>query len=114
MPPTQDVLTFHTKRAKYQAAIHRRSLQNSISAPSPHNNGWLLKENELFIHWMSRDPAPQSVLLNIRCKCGSSRCHTKKCSCLSANLSCTDMFLCQNCDNMNDSNETSYDSDDED
>ena len=40
LPPNRDSLVCHTKRANYQAAIHRRSLLSKINAPSPTSSGW--------------------------------------------------------------------------
>ena len=39
LPPNMDALVLHTKRANYQAGIHRRCLQTVVDAPSPHGHG---------------------------------------------------------------------------
>ena len=55
-----DEVTQHTKRANYQAAILRRSLQAVINAPSPIGHGWSASdgESQLTVQWMTVDVAP--------------------------------------------------------
>ena len=47
MPPSQDALQNHCKRANYQAAIMRNSLMNIMNAPV--GQGWHLDSNQLTI-----------------------------------------------------------------
>ncbi|XP_056105946.1 uncharacterized protein LOC130084505 [Rhinichthys klamathensis goyatoka] len=100
MPPTSDALYQHCKRANYQAAIMRHSLKGIMCAPSPVGNGWHLEDGELTVTWMTRNPAPESVLQAVHCSCKHSKCETGRCSCMSARLSCTDLCRCQNCANV--------------
>jgi len=100
MPPTSDALYQHCKRANYQAAIMRHSLKAIMCAPSPIGNGWHLEDGELTVTWMTRNPAPESVLQAVHCSCKQSKCETGRCSCMSARLSCTDLCWCQNCANV--------------
>lgn len=100
MPPTSDALHQHCKRANYQAAIMRHSLKAMMCAPSPVGNGWHLEDGELTVTWMTRNPAPESVLQVVHCSCKQGKCETGRCSCMSARLSCTDFCLCQNCANV--------------
>ena len=100
MPPTSDALYQHCKRANYQAAIMRHSLQAVMCAPTPVGNGWHVEDGELTVTWMTRNPAPDSVLQVVHCGCKLGKCETGRCSCLSAKLSCTDLCLCQNCLNV--------------
>ena len=44
LPPTQDALLQHTKRAAYQAGIWCTSEQNQQHAPTPEDRGWTLDE----------------------------------------------------------------------
>lgn len=53
MPPCQDSLSQHAKRANYQAAIWKQASQPMITAPDPVEHGWLL-ENEQLSVWSSR------------------------------------------------------------
>jgi len=118
LPPTRDALRQHCKRSNYQAAIHRRALQQFISAPSPTNHGWIVKNYELMIYWMSKDPASEAVLLTVHYRCKAGACSTAKCSC-HFKLACTDFCKCsKNCLNKknddNDDDRHSGDDDDDD
>ena len=66
LPPCQDTLRKHCKRANYQSAIWRRSLQSSPQIPLPIGSGWCLKDGKLTIDWMSEEPAPKAVLELLR------------------------------------------------
>lgn len=91
MPPTSDALYQHCKRVNYQAAIMRHSLKGKMCAPSPVGNGWHLEDGELTVMWMTRNPAPDSVLKVVHCSCKQGKCETGRCSCMSARLTCTDL-----------------------
>ena len=56
LPPCQDTLRKHCQRGNYQAAVWRRSLQNSPVLPSPIGNGWFMKGECLALDWMSGCP----------------------------------------------------------
>ncbi|XP_061920275.1 uncharacterized protein LOC133660711 isoform X2 [Entelurus aequoreus] len=100
IPPTSDALHQHCKRANYQAAVMRHSLTGMMCAPSPIGNGWYIEDGELTVRWMTRNPAPDSVLQVVHCGCKTSKCETERCSCMSAKMSCTDVCHCQNCGNV--------------
>lgn len=52
LPPCQDSLNKHCRRANYQAAIWRNSLRNN-DVPSPVGNGWSpVTREKLVIDWM--------------------------------------------------------------
>lgn len=100
LPPTKDALSKHVARANYQAAIWRRSQECSPQVPDPDGHGWLLKEGELVIDWMSQNPAPKEVLEFIACGCKSAKgCSTARCSCVKNGLPCTDCCGCTECRN---------------
>ena len=50
LPPTKDALHEHSKRCNYQAAIHRKCLEQYISAPPSTDHGWKMKDNQLVIN----------------------------------------------------------------
>uniref|UniRef100_UPI00358F73A3 uncharacterized protein n=1 Tax=Myxine glutinosa TaxID=7769 RepID=UPI00358F73A3 len=60
MPPNQDALREHIKRANYQAGIYKRSLQPNAEIPVPDGHGWKMESGELVINWMNLPPAPDS------------------------------------------------------
>ena len=90
----------HTTRANYQAAIHRKAMVQFIQSPDPVHHGWLKADDgELEIKWMLQKPAPDDVLQTIMCKCKTSSCNSKRCSCRVFQLPCTDLCCCADCEN---------------
>ena len=98
LPLNRDSLLLHTKRANYQTAVYRRSLQQKINTPEPDGHGWLIANSTLTVQWGTLPAAPDFVLNYINCKCKKYGC-TSKCSCKSANLVCTDLCQCLSCEN---------------
>ena len=88
LPPCKDTLRKHCQRANYQAAVWRRSLQNSPVLPSPIGNGWFMKGECLALDWMSGEPAPKTVLELLSCQC-NRLCQLPNCTCLANGLKCT-------------------------
>lgn len=116
LPPNLDSLICHTRRANYQAAIHRRCLQRMINAPSPTAYGWKTTDNLLVTEWNTQPIAPDSLLKQIACGCKKTSCEEgNKCSCRSNGLKCTELCKCLNCCNVQETNEVEdLDSEDED
>lgn len=100
LPPNHDALQQHTYRCNYQAAVHRRGLQQTISAPSPVGHGWRLLDGQLVVHWMTTGAAPDEVLNYVHCSCKKSRCEASRCTCRTSDLSCTELCSCSNCANQ--------------
>ena len=94
LPPTKDELSLHIRRANYQTAIWRASLESQMDIPSPTEHGWFETEGLLKVKWMSKNPAPQEVLKVMFCKC-TTGCKTQQCSCHQAQMKCTDLCKCQ-------------------
>lgn len=69
-----------------------------VSLPSLDQNGRILENDIISVHWMDEKPTSEALLV-ISCGCKTSYT-TKRCSCVSQNLSCTDSCrcseLCQN------------------
>ncbi|KAG1677186.1 hypothetical protein GQR58_013981 [Nymphon striatum] len=104
LPPCKDALKQQTNRANYQAAIWRRSLQNSPEIPSPTNgHGWNVVEGKLGICWLTGAPAPDVVLELMSCKC-PRRCN-ENCPCVVNGFSCTPACKLLDCDNMQEEDE---------
>ena len=98
LPPTCDGLVQHINRANFQTASWCQCLNAEVAIPSPVGNGWTLTDAELEIVWMTRQPAPQSLLECVECKCKTG-CTTMRCSCRKADLKCTDLCSCSDCQN---------------
>ena len=54
---------------------------------------------QLVVHWMDGQPAPEAVLDLLACNC-TRKCSLPKCVCLSNGLKCTDMCRLQDCENQ--------------
>ncbi|KAG0719560.1 hypothetical protein GWK47_007246 [Chionoecetes opilio] len=65
----------HALRAKYQAAIWRRSLQSQPFVANPTDCGWMTDEDgKLAVKWMRGAPAPDAVMqLSVRNVCAVMR-----------------------------------------
>ena len=103
LPPMCDSLVQHINRANFQRANFQTAswcqcLNAEVAIPSPVGNGWTLTDAELEIVWMTRQPAPQSLLECVECKCKTG-CTTMRCSCRKADLKCTDLCSCSDCQN---------------
>ena len=80
LPPTRDALVLHVRRANYQAAVWRRALSNTFQPPSPHGHGWVVKNTELKVEWMTQPAAPAALLELRKCGCATG-CASQRCSC---------------------------------
>ena len=94
LPPCTDTLRKHSLRAKYHAAVWRRSLQRCPEIPSPVGCGWCTEHGKLVVDWMAGQPAPQAVLLSCQCSTSSK---LPSFSCIVNGLRCTDMCRLQDC-----------------
>ena len=121
LPPTQSALLQHSKRESYQTAIHKRSLQQNIEAPSPVGYGWELGSDlQLTIKWHAEVVIPADLGTVVSCSC-KSICETNRCSCRKSSLMCTQLCKCKQCTNNepfaqpedNDDESDDNDSDDE-
>ena len=105
LPPCKDALLQHTKRANYQAAIWRRSLQNTLDPPEPSaGHGWHLSMGEIAISWLTGPPAPEIVLSLTACKCPRV-CTKESCSCIQNGLPFTPACKLQKCTNITEEND---------
>ena len=94
LPPTQDALTQHVKRANYQATIWRHCLESQLEVPSPIGHGWTADSDGFLQYiWMTKPPAPDDVLQSSFCSCNKTACG-KRCSCKAKTLSCTGRCKC--------------------
>lgn len=117
IPPNDDTLHQHLLRANFQAYIWKHSLSNVLNLPSPCESGWTLEDGELVIRWMRKPCAPDGFLENVTCGCKTG-CQSRRCSCLRANMKCTEVCQCSNCSNPAEEHEdgeisSSEESDDE-
>ena len=100
LPPNQDSLLLHIRRANYQAAIHRRSLQQFIGEGNLTEHGWVMENGKLVIKWSTLPRAPNHLTAAIMCKCRKGKCHTRQCECVKNKITCTDLCKCIECSNQ--------------
>ena len=93
LPPCKDALQQHTKRANYQAAIWRQSLENSpMISDTTDGHGWKVDgDGQIGIEWLTGAPAPDIVLSLMSCECMRS-CKAGSCPCIDNGLSCTPRY----------------------
>ena len=73
LPPTQDALLQHARRAVFQTNIWTTSLQNIQDIPTPEDWGWRKQENSWKPIWMTLPEAASTCNELIRCGCKSTR-----------------------------------------
>ena len=100
LPLNRDCLQLHALRANYLRAIWRRSLQTSISAPTPTEHGWKAGEGHLAIQWSTIAPASSALTELVKCGCQKGMCETNRCSCFKEGLPCTGLCHCLQCGNI--------------
>ena len=68
--------------------------------PSPVGRGWKIEKDganqQLVVHWMDGQPAPQAILDLLACNC-PRKCELPKCECMANG---TDMCRVPDCDNQ--------------
>ena len=95
IPPTQDALFQHTKRAIIQSNIWTTSLSSIQNIPSPREWGWKKEDNSWKPVWMTIEEAAKACSELIKCGCKSQRGCASHCVCMKAGLSCTDLCDCR-------------------
>ena len=89
MPPTQNALLQHTKRAVYQASIWVTITEVQQMIPSPSDYGWGQVDNVWSPLWLTVPELSKADL--IKCTC---RGDYSKCKCGKANLKCSPLCNC--------------------
>ena len=67
IPPTKDALVLHILRANYQPIIWRKALDPDFVPQTPNGNGWKISDGCIEIEWITKDPAPKSVMEIVSC-----------------------------------------------
>jgi len=94
IPPTQDALVQHIKRAVYQAGyVWSQALVTLPVLPNPADWGWFLSDNLWQPLWMTLPDAAKCCPELKRCGCATG-CSTKRCKCFKDNLPCTALCAC--------------------
>ena len=93
MPPTQNALLQHTKRAVYQASIWVTSTEVQQMIPSPSDYGWGQVDNVWGLLWLTVPELSKACQDLIKCTCKGD---CSNCKCGKANLKCSPLCNC-NC-----------------
>ena len=96
MPPTEDALICHLKRAHYQTRVWLESLTTHPHIITPIGNGWYLSDNLVKPVLMTTQPvsACEVDLVQCGCKQTGQKCQTRKCACMKSRLKCTRACSC--------------------
>ena len=101
LPPTSDSLLQQLKRVNYQTFVWRKALTAIQHLPQPESNGWVRENSSLKLVYMTKEPAPSSLLELTTCTCQSgcqSSCSYNN-TCLSCSEACYYMASSDMCRN---------------
>ena len=87
-----------SSRSLEQENIRKHATTPILASPSPVGHGWKLEDNKLQIVWGTQEPAPESILECVHCKCQKGY-ETRRCSCYKSDLKCTELCQCNSCEN---------------
>ncbi|CAH3146219.1 unnamed protein product [Porites evermanni] len=90
LPPTQDALILHIKRANYQTMVWNKALEPCPSLPKPEDSGWYYSEGLMKPKLMTREVSAACLQFAY---CGCSReggcCVNLRCTCVQLSLCCS-------------------------
>ena len=87
LPPTKDCLSLHRDRTNFVVRVWKLSLEAHPLMLNPTAHGWTGGNQRLQIKWISKKPAPDSLLKCISCNCkANNSCSTQRCRCRSNGL----------------------------
>ena len=96
IPPTQEALLQHSKRAAYQARIWASSNQVQQKTQTPEGCGWTLDTETKSWRpvWSSLPKVSKARSELVKCGCKSESCGAR-CSCKKAHWKCTELCSCR-------------------
>ena len=92
-PPTSGALKYSVYRAHYISLLWKRSCTDA--KPFIEGGVYEGRTTDLF-------PAPEATIAMTVCECKSG-CKTGRCKCKKNKLVCTEMCICVECENVNES-----------
>jgi hypothetical protein len=93
LPPTHDALSFHIKRAHYQAAVWQQADRQHPALSPPETLGWRIENGKLVPTLTTLPSVPESCVALIFCSC-TTQCRRNNCKCKKAGLPCTAACKC--------------------
>ena len=100
LPSTAAALTFKIYRSHYMSMVWKQSRNIHPNLPPPISCGWKEEDGHLKTQHTDQLPAPKATVDICSCKCKKD-CSNAQCSCERNGLPCTEMCLCENCENQN-------------
>ena len=96
LPPTQDSLMLHLKRAHYQTLVWKQSLVAQPELPSPLESGWHLVETEMKPVLMTKNAISPNYIDIVSCQCkeNGGQCRNRHCACVKGSMACTASCRC--------------------
>ena len=96
IPPTENALYLHLKRAIYQGAYVWGQLLTPVqSIPSPADWGWKMGEDDKWEPvWTTLPSASKACQEFVKCVCNPEKGCTKCCKCSKSGLPCTSLCKC--------------------
>ena len=92
LPPTQDALLQHVKRAVFQAGVWATSTDTQQMIPSPTDFGWTKDESGSWVPvWITLPEVSIACRELIKCSCKGD---CSNCKCSNANLDCSALCKC--------------------
>ena len=92
IPPTNNALLHHSKRAIFQAGIWTTSTEANPQIPSPHSFAWT-KDEEVWVPiWITIPEVSKACQELIQCCCKGD---CRNCKCGRANLTCSPLCKCK-------------------
>ena len=95
LPSTSDCLKLHLNRSCHVAYSWRSSLIGMQDLERPEQHRWELEDGCLRPVYITKEPAPRSLVELTTCKCNCKKSYCRgNCSCSSTGLSCTEACSC--------------------
>jgi hypothetical protein len=94
LPPSSDALSFHIKRAHYQASVWQQAHEKKPNLPPIESMGWQLKDGVFLPVLKTLPSVPDACLDIIFCTC-QKQCSSGRCRCRKAKLPCTAACKCR-------------------
>ena len=97
IPPTQNALVQHVKRAAYQGGYCWHTCLDVLQRlPSPVNWGWVMSDQQTYWQpvWTTIPDIAKRCPELIKCGCKKG-CSNGRCKCLKALLPCTALCFCE-------------------
>ena len=101
LPPSENALLLHMKRASLQAGYLWKEAEMDVTIPDPKLWGWCLDQNKLLMpQWQLLNCSISIGQLTATCSCRSKTRSCKNCKCAKENLICLRFCNCMgNCKN---------------